>query len=437
VFDKRDLALHGPVSREIWHGVPTLSYPNRPGSILDVLDWGVRRTPDLVLFVEPNGSETTYAGFAGLVETTAAWLQEQGVRPGEAIAAAAVNSTPLAALIFAGARIGAIVLCLPARLDPEAWAYMLTDAPCTFTVADLPRLAPLRAAAHAAGVQRPVELRSLSGGRGGWAYDPARDCPPEDATYAVAYTSGTTGRPKATQMVHRCSVHSAMTYQRILQLQPMERTAVAFPLGHASALHGHLLAAMLAGATCVLLDTAGPRRFLRVLSTERIAWACAPPPTWQLVVKEAGCFADALTHLRILGSTGAPYPDLLAAALHARVPHVRLLNLYGTCETHALATMLDDHQLVVRGGAAGRVLPCMEVTIRDRDGADLPPGEIGEVWLRGSLVTTGYAGDPKSSEQAIVDGWFATGDAGQLDEAGYLSLVNHATAAATPAAGFS
>jgi O-succinylbenzoic acid--CoA ligase len=424
VFDERDLAPHGPVTREVWHGARALSYPNRPGSILDILDWGVRRTPDSVLFVDAGGTQTTYAGFAALVEATAAWLRDQGVRRGEAIAVAAVNSTPLAALIFAAARIGVMTLILPARLDPDAWAYMLTDALCTFTVADVPRLAPLRAAAHAAGVQRPVELRRVSGVGEGWTYDPVTQCPDEDTTYAIAYTAGRTGPPKATQVVHRCSVHAAIAYQRILQLQPLERTAVAFPLSHIGGLHAHVLPAMLAGATCVLLDSAGPRRFLRLLATERIAWACASPELWQRVVGDAGFSPDALTHLRILGLTGAPYQDALAEALHARVPHVRLLNLYGTAETHGLAATLDDHQFLIRGGATGRALPCMELAIRDRDGAEVPPGETGAVWLRGSLVTTGYAGDPKSSGEAIVDGWFGTGDTGHLDSAGYLWLLD-------------
>ena len=422
MFDERDLAPNGPVTLEAWHGAPALSYPNRPGSILDVLDWGVRRNPHTVLFVDTNGAKTTYARFTSLVEATAVWLREQGVRPGDAIAVAAVNSTPLAALIFAAARIGAVTLALPARLDAEAWGYMLTDAPCTFTVADVPRLAPLREAAHSAGVQRPVELRAVAGGGDAWDYDPVTQCPPQDATYGIAYTAGTTGRSKATQLVHRSSVHAAIAYQRMLQLQPLERTLVAFPLGQVGALHAHVLPAMLAGATCVLLDTAGPRRFLRALATERIAWACAAPELWRQVSNDPGFSADALTSLRTIGLTGAACPVTLSDALHSGVPHVRLLNLYGTAETQGLATMLDDHQFAVRGGAAGRAVPCMEVAVRDRDGTDLPAGEIGEVWLRGSLVTIGYAGDPKSSGQAIIDGWFATGDAGQLDEAGYLWL---------------
>jgi acyl-CoA synthetase (AMP-forming)/AMP-acid ligase II len=424
VFDERDLAPYGPVTREAWRGAPALSYPNRPESVLDILDWGVRRTPDSVLFVDTTGTEISYARFGGLVEATAAWLSDQGVRSGEAIAVASVNSTPLAALIFAAARLGAVTLNLPPRLDTETWAYMLTDAPCTFTVADVPRLAPLREAALAAGVQRPVELRAVPSGGIGWAYDPVTQAPAQDRTYAISYTAGRTGRPKAIQLAHRGSVHAAITFQRILQLQPLERTAVTVPLGHVNALHAHVLPAILTGGTCVLFDTAGPRRFLRLLATERISWACASPRLWGGIVGDAGFSADALTHLRMIGLTGAICPDPLADALHVGVPHVRLVGFYGTAETLGLATTLEDHQFAVRGGAAGRAVHCMEVAVRDQDGTDLPPGESGQVWLRGSLVTTGYASDPKASEEAIVDGWFATGDSGRLDEGGYLWLLD-------------
>ena len=106
----------------------------------------------------------------------------------------------------------------------------------------------------------------------------------------MVFTSGTTGRPKASQVVHRCSVHSGMSYQRVLQLQPGEVTAVLFPMYYISAMHAHVLPALLAGATCVLVDTTSPARLRRraphaprLLGVRRAqlvaAGACGSPPS--------------------------------------------------------------------------------------------------------------------------------------------------------------
>jgi acyl-CoA synthetase (AMP-forming)/AMP-acid ligase II len=280
----------------------------------------------------------------------------------------------------------------------------------------------------------------------GWRSEPGERALAEDATYAVVYTSGTTGRPKASQVVHRCSVHSAMSYQRILQLGPEDRTAVLFALYYISAMHAHVLPAMLGGATIVFADPPRPRAFVRLLAAQRITWAYAVPSWWMLCARDPAFTAEALSRLRLLAAGGAPFPATLVEDLRERLPRTGLLNIYGLSETHSPGTILLDEEFAERPGSVGKSLPCMEIAVRSdtagaegsdggaegagagtavwAGGRDLPVGAVGEIWLRGSLVTTGYAGDPDATAAAIQDGWFRTGDVGRVDEDGYLFVLD-------------
>lgn len=420
-----DLAPGGPVAREPWLGAEVLSYPRRPRTVVDVLDRAVGRWPDAPATVDADGETLSYAGLAARVEAATVALRSLGVTKGDGVGVLAASSSSFLAAVLACARIGAVAVGLNPREAPASWAWTLRHGACVLALHDAAH-AHLADAAQDAGIpaSRVLPLAQLVRDPAPWAYDAASEMLDESATYALVHTSGTTGRPKGSQVVHRCSVHSGMSYQRVLQLAPGERTAVLFPLHYISAMHAHVIPAMLAGATCVLLDGATPRSYLRLLRQERIAWAYTVPSLWNLVLRERDLTPGSLPDLRVAGTGGAPLTPDLRAAFRDRLPGVSLLDVYGLSETHSPATMLLDHEQEAHAGTVGRPLPCMEVAVRDDDGRDLPAGEVGEIWLRGSLVTTGYFRDPEATAAAIVDGWFDTGDVGRLDAEGYLQVLD-------------
>ncbi len=401
-----------PVVVQTWLGAPALSYARRPATVLDVLDRAVRRWPDQPAFVTPDGGTTTYAGFAARVERAAAGLLARGLRPGDAVAVAAGNTLDLATLLYACARAHLVMVGLNTRLAPEQWDYMVTAMDARLLLAE--PAYPLVGAEPLDAVLAEAEPRA-------WAYG-AADRPDEAATYAVVFTSGTTGRPKASQVVHRCSVHSAMSYQRVLELGLGEVTAVLFPLYYISAQHAHVLPAMLAGGTCLLLDSPSPRAYVALLREHRVTWAYAVPSWWRLCLR-VDELAD-LPDLRRIGAGGAPFGADLEQALRARLPSARLHDVYGLSETHSPATLLQDGEFATRPGSVGRPLDCMQAQVRDDQGTALPPGEPGQLWLRGSLVTTGYAHDEAATRAAVVDGWFDTGDIARIDADGYVFVLD-------------
>lgn len=408
-----------PVVVQEWLGAPARSYARRPPTVLDVLDRAVRRWPSRTAFVDVDGTAVTYAGFADQVETAAAALRERGLEPGASVAVASGNTLDLATAVFACARAGLVMVGLNTRLAPPQWSYMLEHSRVQLALAGAPFLAGLREAGAADALPLDEVLREAH--ERPWAYDAAQQ-PAEEATYAVVYTSGTTGRPKASQVVHRCSVHSGMSYQRVLQLDADDVTAVLFPMYYISAMHAHVLPAMLTGAQCVLVDATSPKDYVALLAERRVTWAYAVPSWWRLCLRVKGF--DDLTALTRLAAGGAPFPADLVAALRERLPGARLHDVYGLSETHSPGCIATDDVVQTRPGSVGRTLDCMEAQVRDESGRPLDAGEAGELWLRGSLVTTGYAFDEHATRDAIVNGWFATGDIARIDDGGYVTILD-------------
>ncbi|MCY7365032.1 MAG: metalloregulator ArsR/SmtB family transcription factor [Frankiaceae bacterium] len=405
-----------PVVVQTWLGAPALSYARRPATVLDVLDRAVRRWPCRTALVDVDGLSVTYEEFAGRVETAAAALHDRGLPPGSSVAVASGNTLDLAVLIFACARADLVMVGLNTRLAPPQWTYMLEHSRTRLSLASAPYLDALPGAEPLAEALREGEPR-------GWSYA-RQEQPAEDATYAVVYTSGTTGRPKASQVVHRCSVHSGMSYQRLLQLAPEDVTAVLFPLYYISAMHAHVLPAMLAGASCVLVDTTSPKEYVGLLRRHAVTWAYAVPSWWRLCLRVPELGADALPATVRVAAGGAPFPSDLQAGLRERLPQARLFDVYGLSETHSPGCIATDEDLRARPGSVGRPLDCMEAEVRDDDGRALPAGRPGQLWLRGSLVTTGYAGDAEATAEAVVDGWFDTGDVARLDADGRVTVLD-------------
>ncbi len=234
----------------------------------------------------------TRSDFAELVEGAAQRLLASGLVRGDVVAVAARNGLELAVAQFACARAYLVLCGLNIHQAPALWDYLLRSSGASLVLAQAEFVAGLPGAEDAAAV--------LLAGPKPWAYDAARDQPDEAATYCLVHTSGTTGRPKASRVVHRCSVHAAMTYAHLLDLRPDDVSAVLFPLYYVAAMHAHLLL----------------RR--REVSTE------------------------ALPALRRVAMGGSPWPPGMEQALREQLPSVTLYDVYGRSETHSPATLLDD-----------------------------------------------------------------------------------------------
>lgn len=402
------------VEVQTWLGAPALSYPDRPASVANLFDGAVRAHGDRPLFLTADGAATSYAATAALVAGAVHRLETEGVRRGEAFAVAARNGLELAVAQLAAAASGTVLVGLNVKQAPAQWEHAIAQmgVRVAFAAPDFP-VAGARVLPAAELLAQTHEHRAP--GEGG-AHEPD-----EADTYAVVHTSGSTGRSKASSVVHRASVHSAMSYAAALGLHIDDTSAVVFPLYYISAMHAHVLPSMLVGARCLLLADPGPGELVGAIEEHAATWAYAVPALWRLALRAPGAF-ERLEGLDRLGMGGAPYPLDLLPALRERLPRTRLYDVYGLSETHSPATLLTDADLRAgHAGTVGRPLPCMQARVDGASGPDQP----GELLLRGSLVTTGYAGDPVATREAIdAEGWFRTGDVASIDADGFVTVLD-------------
>ena len=400
-------------------------YSGRVRTIVEALDRAVRLFPDVVALETPEG-DVTYAQLAELVEGAAERLVEEGLAPGDRLAVCLRNGLDIVVAIWAAARAGLVFVGLSTRLSPTQWAYMLSHSGAALALGHPEFVDGLRRAAAEAGLagDRAREVGDhLTGRRRPWR-GPAVPFPDEDSTYAVIYTSGTTGRPKASRIVHRGAMHSALAYVRTLALTAGDRTAIVFPLYYVTGHIAQVTPMMLVGGTSVTVTDVVPSEFVRLIDQRRITYLMVVPSIWPLLLRDPGFGWPALAHVQIGAFGGSPVPISTVAALRARMPQLRLYDAYGLTETHSPATILLDSEFRRKPGSVGRPVPCAEVRVVDDDGCDVPDGEPGELLVRGPMVTPGYFGDVAATDAAIVDGWLHTGDYARVDDEGYVFILD-------------
>lgn len=410
---------------EPWLGTEVRCYPDRVRTIVDALDGAVKKFPERIALETAEG-DVTYAELAELVEGATERLAEEGLRPGDRLAACLPNGLDIVVAIWACARAGLVFVGLSTRLQSTQWAYMLEHSGPHLALADPELYDDLRAAGTEAGLPEG-QVREvgdhLVGRRRPWRGD-SIPFPQEDATYAVVYTSGTTGWPKASQVIHRCTMHSAIAYVRTFGLTGDDRTPLSFPLYYVTAHVAQITPMMLVGGTSVTMAEVVPRDFVRLIRERRITYLMVVPSLWPLLLREDDFAWPELAHLEIGAFGGSPVPISTVVALRRRMPQLRLYDAYGLTETHSPATILLDSEFRRKPGSVGRPVPCADVRVVDDDGVDVGPGCAGELWIRGPMITSGYYGDPEATEAAITDGWLHSGDYARVDDEGYVFILD-------------
>jgi long-chain acyl-CoA synthetase len=246
----------------------------------------------------------------------------------------------------------------------------------------------------------------------------------QDAPAVLMYTSGTTGRPKGAVGTHANLVHSCETYRRVYALGDGERSLVTVPLFHVTGLIAQLLTMTHVAGTTVLMPRFDAAEALRLLGAERITHLIAAPTVYVMLMTQPGYRTAAPPAFHVAGYGGAPIASETVRRLRAWLPGARLHNTYGLTETASPATCLPDADALSRVASVGRPVPVAECrTVDPETGRDTAPDAVGELWIRGPMVTAGYWANPAATAQAIVeDGWLRTGDLAAIDAEGYVTI---------------
>jgi len=369
------------------------------------------------------------------VDRGGAALRAAGLARGDRVAVLASNCVEYWEIYFACARAGLIATPLNYRLTPGELAQIIAHAEPGLLICG----AEYQPVVRALEARPPAWVIGKSGGETpSWdeRLAAAGDAPAfasgdEDDTFAIFFTSGTTGLPKGAMVSHRNL--EANGYNQIIADRALgeDINLIATPIYHMGAVF-MAISYMMLGCTQVIAERFTPAGWLRALAETRASVSLLVPTMINALLHASELATADLSSLRLIFYGGGPMPPAVLARALAALP-CGFTQGYGLTETlEATFLTADDHRRSdARGRArlasAGREALGAEVRILGPDGAEKPAGEVGEVVVRSRSVIAGYWRQPEATRAAIRDGWFHTGDLGYVDDERYLFIVDRLT----------
>lgn len=232
------------------------------------------------------------------------------------------------------------------------------------------------------------------------------------------YTSGTTGRPKGVILAHDNLLANVESCQRAGDFDHRDGFLCLLPFFHTYAITGTFLLPLLNGSRMVLIDRFQPLKVLGLIQEHRISVFLAIPSMYRVLAAAEGNFD--LSSVRFPISGGEPLPLSTAEAFAKRF-NAPIYEGYGQTEAAPVVTL--NRPGAVKLGTIGPPLPGVEVAIWDDQNRVLPPGEVGEIMVRGRNVMRGYHHLPEETAKTITNGWLHTGDLGMLDNEGFVTIT--------------
>lgn len=373
------------------------------------------------------------------VPRLAAVMQRLGVRPGDFVSVLALNSDRYVELFYAVPWAGAVLAPLNVRWSVAENAYAIGQSRSRLLFVDENFLAEARDLREA--VPDGCQLIYMGEGEapdGLLHYEnllagqpdgiPDADRRDEDL-YLVFYTGGTTGHPKAVSLSHRAIVHATMGY--LAMLPTIEDLSF---LHNGGFFHFSGASPMwymtLSGGTNVIIPKFDPLWAMEAIQRHRVTNSVLIPTMVNMLLNHPRFSEFDLSSLHTCIYGGSPMAEALMSRIMKVLPGWRFYQIYGMTESGGYATMLrwSDHlhqdERSKRLRSVGRAAPGFEVRVIRPDGTPAPTGTVGEITLRSDILMSGYLDDTQATEQALRGGWMHTGDAGHVDEDGYLYLAD-------------
>ncbi len=407
----------------------------RRQTLSDVLRRTALRVP-AKMAIRCGNTEWCYAEFDALVTRLAAGLASQGIRTADRVAVLARNSHGFAALRFALARLGAVLVPINFMLKADEVAYILRHAGAR-TLATDSGLADLAKSAAALETQvnqfiwlpsedpsEPVpgmlNFHVLAA-----CTDPLPDVALASTDLAqIVYTSGTESSPKGAMLTHDAVLWQYVSCVVDAEISANDLALHALPLYHCAQLDVFFGPAIFVGSSNVITSKPVPDNLLALMSQYNITSFFAPPTVWIALLRSPLFDAAKLSHLA-KGYYGASImPVEVLRELASRLPSVRLWNLYGQTEIAPLATLLGPDDQLRKPGSCGRAALNVETRVVDDQMHDVKPGEVGEIVHRSPHLMLGYFHDDERTRSAFEGDWFHSGDLATIDEEGFITVVD-------------
>lgn len=389
--------------------------------------WAAERPDHLALREEDRAF--TYSEIEEMTAKVASALLAAGLTKGDRIAWIGKNSDLYFTLFFGAARAGIVMAPIGWRLSPAEWAFIVNDtqAKIVFTGPGFEDAADQLAGKldNAPRIVGADEARAMIDGAARAPFDPSG----VDEAVLQLYTSGTTGNPKGAVLSNRnlfaLRKHADGLDMPYTQWDDNEAVLVAMPCAHIGGT-GLGIMALAAGLPGIVLAEFNPDGVFDAVEQHGVTRFFMVPAALQFLLMHPRCASVDFSRLKYILYGAAPIPlDLLRQCI--KMFGAQFIQAYGMTETTGTISMLppEDHDPDgnQRMRSAGKPLPGVEISILGPDGEELPTGEVGEVVTRSSNNMLGYWNLPDATARTVTaDGWIRTGDAGYMDEDGYLYI---------------
>ncbi len=365
-------------------------------------------------------------------------LKSIGVQEGDRVAILALNSDRYFEYYFGVPWAGACVVPLNIRWSAPENAYSLKDAGAEVLVVD-DAFAKMVPALKAQGVplKKVIFIGDGELPEGMLSYEkllqvhqPAPDAGRGDADLAgIYYTGGTTGFPKGVMLTHSNMWSSAIALVSLINLNEENRVLHAAPMFHLA--DGAMTqGGVLAGSTHVFIPMFTPAGTIQAIEAKKATHALLVPVMIQMVINDPSVKDADLSSLEFILYGASPIAESVLIQAMETFSEASFAQGYGQTELAPLATMLGTKYHTTEGPfagklkSAGQAIPCVEIRIVGEDGTELPLGEIGEITVKGPNAMVGYWNKPEETAVSLRNGWVHTGDAGYMDEEGFIFLVD-------------
>ncbi|MGF3026329.1 class I adenylate-forming enzyme family protein [Methylobacterium aquaticum] len=436
-------------------GVPTRIWANAPLTLRDVFVAG--RAHGGKTFLVYEDERASFEAFARATLALADDLIRGGVKPGDRVAIAMRNLPEWPVAFFAAILAGAVATPLNAWWTGPELDHGFADSGASVAIVDgerWDRIAERRAAspsltrvlvARAPAAPGAESLTDVIGAVPDWAGLPEGTVPDlalgADDIATLFYTSGTTGRSKGAIGTHRAGASGVMAHpysaaRAFLRrgepvplpdpAAPQRVALLSIPLFHVTGCFATLVPNLYRGGRLVMMRRWDLARAMALIERERCTSAGGVPTiAFQLLDGRAAGTHD-LSSLETISYGGAPAPAELVRRLRAAFPTAQPATGWGMTETSGTFTHHQGEDYVHRPDSCGPPLPVCEARAVDPEGRTLPPGEVGELWVKGPNVVAGYWNRPDADAEVLREGWLRTGDLARIDEEGFVTIVDRA-----------
>ena len=366
----------------------------------------------------------TYAQLRDAAGRAATLLGSLGVEPGDRVGLMVPNLPAFPVAFYGALAAGAIVVPMNPLLKSREVAYYLGDSGAKVVVAWQGAAAEAAKGAADAGAQvvqvNDADLSSRLDGLSplaSWVDAAGGD----DAV--ILYTSGTTGKPKGAELTHdNLRLNASLTARTLLKNSSGDVMMGCLPLFHVFGLTCGLNGTVSVGGTLTLLPRFDPGKALEIIERDKVTIFEGVPTMYSAMLHHQAERRPDTSSLRLCISGGAAMPVEVLRNFEREFDCI-ILEGYGLSETSPVASF-NHPDKVRKPGSVGTPVEGVEMRLVDGDGNDVPPGEVGEIAIRGHNVMKGYWGKPEATAEAIPDGWFRTGDMGRVDSDGYYYIVD-------------